>query len=225
MNQRSRRNSGRNDYHTLAQTDYQYTLGKITMSYFNGSDKSTAREWVQKLDNYLSLRPMLEEDAIRFTTLHLEGAAHEWWYHGLVTLGHNHITTYAEFTDRFIKRFDRKDPKMYFRELARLKQVGGLETYIGKFQRLAKMVPSISKRRLVILFMEGLLEPLRGWVEAFDPLTLLEVMKKARSMELEHPEVSFHRNFLPTKIVYSLTRRMRNQISKTSFQWVEIRTV
>lgn len=49
---------------------------------------------------------MPEEDAIRFATLHLEGAAHEWWYYGLITLGHNHITTYAEFIDRLIERFD-----------------------------------------------------------------------------------------------------------------------
>lgn len=64
---------------------------------------------------------MPQEDAIKFATLHLEGVAHEWWYHGLVMLGNNNITTYAEFTDRLIERFDHKDPGMYFRELAQLK--------------------------------------------------------------------------------------------------------
>lgn len=45
MNQRNRRNGGRNDYHTSARTDHQDTLGKIPMPDFDGSDKSTARAW------------------------------------------------------------------------------------------------------------------------------------------------------------------------------------
>ena len=51
---------------------------------------------------------MTETKAINFATLHLEGEAHEWWYHGLVTLGHSHITSYREFIDRLMDRFDRK---------------------------------------------------------------------------------------------------------------------
>lgn len=195
MNQRSGRNGGRNEYHAPARTDYQQALGKITMPFFYGSSKCTTRAWVQKLDNYLSLRPMLEEDAIRFATLHLEEAAHEWWYHKLITLGHNLITTYDEFTNRLIERFDVKDPEVNFHELAPLKQHGTLETYVADFQRLSIMVPNISERRLVVLFMEGLMEPLRGWLKAFDPPTLQEVMKKARSMEFAAPKSrSAHKN-------------------------------
>ena len=60
---------------------------------------------------------MTETEAISFATLHLEGEAHEWWYHGLVTLGHSHITSYGEFTDRLMDRFDRKDPEIHFKDL------------------------------------------------------------------------------------------------------------
>lgn len=42
-----------------------------------------------------------------------------------------------------------------------------------------------------MLFIEGLLEPLRGWVKAFDPPALQEAMKKARSMELVAPSSKF----------------------------------
>lgn len=80
------------------------------------------RTWVQKLNNYFSLRSMPEEDAIKFATLHLDGVAHEWWYHGLVTLGHILVNTYAEFTNKMIKIFDTKFPEVKFRELAQLKQ-------------------------------------------------------------------------------------------------------
>ena len=65
---------------------------------------------------------MTETDAIKLATLHLDEEAHEWWYHELVTLGHNTITFYSDFTQRLMDRFDKKDPKIHFRELAQLKQ-------------------------------------------------------------------------------------------------------
>ena len=45
------------------------------------------------------------------------------------------------------------------------------------------MVLDISDRRLVVLFIEGLFEPLKGWLKAFDPFNLEEAIKKVRSME------------------------------------------
>jgi hypothetical protein len=64
---------------------------------------------------------MTEIEAINFSTLHLEGEAHEWWNHGLVTLAHSRITSYREFTKRLMDRFDRRDPKIHFRDLAQLR--------------------------------------------------------------------------------------------------------
>ena len=61
---------------------------------------------------------MIETDAIKLATLHLDGEAHEWRYHGLVTLGHNTITSYPNFTQRLIERFDQKDPEVHFREIS-----------------------------------------------------------------------------------------------------------
>ena len=67
---------------------------------------------------------MTKIEAISFATLHLEDEAHGWWYHGLVTLDHIRITSYREFTDRLMERFDRKDPEIHFRDLAQLTQTG-----------------------------------------------------------------------------------------------------
>ena len=74
--------------------------------------------------------------------------------------------------DRLIERFDKKNLEVYFWELAQLRQSGGFEKFINDFQKLAVMVLDISKWRLVILFIEGLTEPLKGWVKAFNPPTL-----------------------------------------------------
>ena len=158
--------------------DLQYVVSKITLPYFDGSDKTSARSWVQNLDNYLSLWPMQEDEAIKFATLHLDGVAHDWWHHGMYTLGHHAVNTYQEFTSRLIEQFDKKEPELYFRKLAQLRQTGSLDSYIGEFQRVAVMVTGISERRLIILFVEGLTEPMRGWVKAFDPPTLQEAMRK-----------------------------------------------
>jgi hypothetical protein len=76
---------------------------------------------------------MTETDAISFTTLHLEGEAHEWWNHGLVMLGHRHITSYREFIERLMDRFHKRDPEIHFRDLAQLRQTGTIEAFIMEF--------------------------------------------------------------------------------------------
>ena len=67
--------------------EWQKTLGRFTIPNFDGNCGGSTRIWVQKLDTYFQLNPMTETDAIKLATLHLDGEAHEWWYHGLVTLG------------------------------------------------------------------------------------------------------------------------------------------
>jgi hypothetical protein len=105
---------------------------------------------------------MTESKAISFATLHLDGESHEWWYHGLVTLGQSHITSYLEFTKRLMERFDRRDPELHFRDLTQLRQIGSVEAFITEFQRKAVVVSDISEHKLVMLFTEALAKPLRG---------------------------------------------------------------
>ena len=87
-------------------------MGRVTIPNIDGARGGSARIWVQKLDTYFQLNPMTEIDAIKLATLHLDGEAHEWWYHELVTLGHNTISSSSEFTQKLMERFDRKDPKV-----------------------------------------------------------------------------------------------------------------
>jgi hypothetical protein len=156
--------------------DFIRKVGKLTIPSFDGSSKCTARAWVQKLDAYYKLNQMTETEAISFATLHLEGEAHEWWYHGLVTLGHSGITSYREFTERLMDRFDRRDPEIHFRDIAQLRQTGTAEAFITEFQWVAVAVTDISQPRLIMLFTKGLTEPLRGWVKAYKPPTLQDAI-------------------------------------------------
>lgn len=116
----------------------------------------------------------------------------------MVTMRHGQITSYVEFTERLIERFDTKDPELHFKELAQFKQWGSVDVYISKFQRSAVLVTDISERRLVVLFMDSLSDPLRGWVKGHDPLTLQEAIKKAKDLAPS----SFKRKFKCNDSVY-----------------------
>jgi hypothetical protein len=130
----------------------------------------------------------------------LDGEAHEWWYHGLVTLGHASITSYLDFTQRLMDRFDKKDPELHFRELAQLRQSGTPDAYISEFQRIAVMVTDVSEHRLIMLFIEGLSKPLRGWVKAFKPTSLQDAIIRTSDMEDAVPKNKFpSKPFIPQK--------------------------
>jgi len=88
---------------------------------------------------------MTNVEEIKFTTLHLDGAAHEWWYHGILTLGHSDIKSYEEFTQRLMGRFDRKDLEIHFRELAELRHTCTPKAYVTNFQRMAVMVTDVTE--------------------------------------------------------------------------------
>jgi hypothetical protein len=143
---------------------------------------------------------MTETEAISFVTLHLEGDACEWWYHGLVTLGHSRITSYREFIDRLMDRFDRKDPEIHFRDLAQLRQTGTTEAFITEFQRVAMVVTYISEPGLIMLFTKGLIEPLRGWVKAYMPPTLQDAILFTRDLADSVPKTkTFSKPFVPQR--------------------------
>ena len=109
----------------------------------------------------------------------------------MVTLGHNTIHSYDEFTQKLIERFDRKDPEIHFRELAQLKQTGSAESFILEFQRIEVMVTDVLESRLTMLFIEALTEPLRGWVKAYNPLTLQDAISRARDLQDSVPKNRF----------------------------------
>jgi hypothetical protein len=112
----------------------------------------------------------------------LEGEAHEWWHHELVALAHSHITSYREFTERLMDKFDRMDPKIHFKDLTQLRQNGTAEAFITEFQRAAVAVTNISKPKLILLFTDGLTEPLRGWMKAYRPHTLQDAILHLRDL-------------------------------------------
>lgn len=50
------------------------------------------------------------------------------------------MTSYEDFVDRLVVRFDKKDPEVYFRDLAQLKQTRSSKHFINEFQWFLVMV-------------------------------------------------------------------------------------
>jgi hypothetical protein len=106
---------------------------------------------------------------------------------------------HVDFTQRLMDRFNKKDPEIHFKELEQLRQTGTPKAYIIEFQRMAIMATDISKQRLVMLFTEGLAEPLKGWVKAFMPATLQDAIIRNRDMEDAVPKKAPMKPFIPQK--------------------------
>lgn len=51
-------------------------INKLSAPTFDGSNKISAKAWLQKLQTYFTLCPMKELDAIQYATLHLEGTTY-----------------------------------------------------------------------------------------------------------------------------------------------------
>ena len=114
-------------------SDLKNSMGRFFLPTYDGTPKFTAKAWVEKLDTYFQLNKVSEIEAIKIVVLHLEGEAHEWWFHGLTTHGHHHITSYSVFTKILVERFDPRDLEGHFVKLTKLKQEGDLEDYIAEY--------------------------------------------------------------------------------------------
>ena len=50
------------------------------------------------------------------------------------------------------------------------------------------MVSDMSESRMIMLFMEALDEPLRGWVKAYTPITLQDAISRTRDLQDSVPK-------------------------------------
>ena len=156
------KNKGQRGYNN----ELQRNIGKMSIA--DGLGKTIVGVWVQKLYTYLQINPMMEDEAIKYATLHLEGIAHEWWHHGQLTLGHNQINTYAVFIERLIDRFDSNDPELHFKDLNLLRQIGTVEQHISEFEKLAVLVTEIIERQKTVIFIDRLSDTTKGWVKSLN---------------------------------------------------------
>ena len=68
------------------------------------------------------------------------------------------------------------------------------------------MVSDISEGRLVMLFVEGIIEPLRGWFKAYKPSSLQDAVNRAQDMQ----DAVLKNWFLPKPIFTPKTKEIRS---------------
>ena len=88
-----------------------------------------------------------------------------------------------DFTQRLLDKFDSKYRELHIRQIAQIKQTDMVDSYMIEFHRLEVMVSDVSESWLIMLFVEGLSEPLHGWVKAFKPSLLHDVIHRVQNME------------------------------------------
>ncbi len=71
--------------HYISGREIKKKISKFTTPTFDGTNKISARAWLQKLHNFFTLNPMKESDVVQFASLHLEDETYDWWYHGMTT--------------------------------------------------------------------------------------------------------------------------------------------
>ena len=79
----------------ITMMEIPHASSRFHLPTFDGSSNSSTKSWVEKLDIYFQLNQMSETEAIKVATLHLDGEAQDWWFHGMVTLRHSTVMTYA----------------------------------------------------------------------------------------------------------------------------------
>ena len=67
------------------------------------------------------------------------------------------------------------------------------------------MVPDMSESRLLMMYIEGLIEPLHGWVKAFNLNTLRDVIERTRDLE----GVAYKNKVTPRPLIIPKRRETR----------------
>lgn len=80
-------------------------------------------------------------------------------------------------------RFDKKDDDDHPKYLTMVRYKGYMEDNMVELQCIAVMVHSVSEKRVIFPFYEGLMEPLRVMVKAFLPKLFQDVIKRKLDLE------------------------------------------
>lgn len=82
------------------------------------------------METYFMLNLITEKDMVQFSSLHLEGEAYEWWFHGCIIVGHDQIQIFDKLKKRILDIFELKGEEEYLSKLAMIKQNNSIDDCI-----------------------------------------------------------------------------------------------
>ena len=129
----------------------------------------------------------MAEEKVWLASLHLEGAAAEWYY----ALERDHgILSWARFVDYIHMRFGPPIRSNGLAELKALYRTGTVEAYQRQFSVLLCRCDDLSPMQQVNMFTAGLGDPLRTDVELLAPTNLQTAMSLARAYERKEENIA-----------------------------------
>lgn len=85
----------------------------------------------------------------------------------------------------------------HFNKLAKSRQHGKMDDYV-ELQQVSIMVLDVTKRMLVVLFVKGLSNPLKGLIKALNPISLQKTIKRALNLEDLVTKSKFYSESVPS---------------------------
>ncbi|GMF54605.1 unnamed protein product [Phytophthora fragariaefolia] len=157
---------------------------------FTGKRGEDVREWLFQIENACRINSIAIEDTstrlpnIAGSAMEKPGAG--WFLHWSSTTRAEELT-WLTFREHALQHFEASNYQAVLREkLQRLRQIGDIETYNGKYSALIFRVEGMSTLDQVMHYTNGLKSRTKSYVKLENPETLSETMDLAVKYEVTH---------------------------------------
>lgn len=156
---------------------------KVEVPHFDGTE---VESWLFKIKEFFILCSTLENQRMRIASIHMEGAAWD-WYQRLIE--NEVVHTLKEFTEALLDQFGRSiydDPKC---KLKRVVQTGNVDEYQAEFLKVSTKIKGLDESFIVSFFIEGLQEHLQCDVLQAQPALFPQAVAIAKLQERKHAKL------------------------------------
>ena len=111
---------------------------KINLSKFDREDKREDTRWMNKIENYLAMHRIDDnDDKINITSMYLKKTTFDWflWWNGKKQGGL--VSDWDTFKKKFLKRFQDKEEDELYAQLGRLQKTDTVDGFFNELQVLA----------------------------------------------------------------------------------------
>ena len=168
---------------------FREILKRHPLELFDGKKKSgeEVEAWISQVDDYFRYTNLSDSEKAQAAILLFAGSAKLWW-NSMKSSHHweEEIITWSLVKTQLVEQYC---PSEYYinrmNYFLNLRQNGNsLLDYHDRFQELLKYGPSMSEKQVVSRFSQGLDHDLRYLVEASEPSSLREAMRRASSFNM-----------------------------------------
>lgn len=153
-------------------------LPKLTFPPYDG--ETDPLTWLNKCESIFRGLRTAESEKVWMASVHLEGAAAQWYY----ALERDHgVVSWARFADFVNLRFGPPIRANGLAEIKALTRTGSVEDYQRQFLAFLCRCDDLSISQQIDMFTAGLGEPLKTDVELHSPANLQKAMSLARAYE------------------------------------------